>query len=214
MQPPMDAITLEGIDLEVIVGILDFERVDPQPLQMDLTLYLDLESCGQTGNLALGVDYASVLDQVRMVAEEGRWWLIESMGIAICTLLLAEPTASETRGSIRGVDLKIRKPTILDGVAVPGLQMSRRASDLSVESMEWSDGVVGERLVQPDRRGAWRVRVSPGATVNLPPDSATLVLAGEFDKGTSGDRVSRGETHLRCSGMQEGLLLVLGRHPS
>jgi dihydroneopterin aldolase len=211
MSAPLDVITLDGIDLEVIVGILDFERVEPQPLRMDLALHLDLESCGQTGDLALGIDYASVLDQVRMVAEEGRWWLIESMGIAICALLLAAPTAGEARGQIQRVDLAIRKPTILDGVAVPGVKMSRTVADVSVEAREWASGVIGERLVQPDRRGAWRVRASPGATVPLPSGSAALVLAGAFEPWTVGDRIPCKTAELRCSGTQEGLLLVLGR---
>ena len=75
MPADLDHITLEDITLDVIVGILDIERVEPQPLVMDLALYLDLGRCGATGELSHGVDYAVVLDQVRAVAEEGRWWL-------------------------------------------------------------------------------------------------------------------------------------------
>ena len=210
MAPRLDSITLEDITLDVIVGILDHERVHPQPLVLDLTLFLDLGPCGEHGDLALSVDYAAVLAQVRAVAEEGRWWLIESMAVALCRLLLAEPGASESRARIAQVDLRIRKPAILGGVAIPGVSMSRRAGELRCEPVPLGPGITGEPLVQPARGGAWRVAVAPEHALQLPADCAAMVLVGDFGEVGALDRVPRGGAVLRNIGEGQGLVLVLG----
>ena len=83
----MDAILLD-VDLACIVGILPRERVEPQPLAVSLRMELDLERVGVTGDLGQGLDYAAVDAVVRFLAVEGRFRLIESLGITVLRAVL------------------------------------------------------------------------------------------------------------------------------
>ena len=207
----MDAVELENIELDVIVGILDFERVTPQPLVLDLKLYLDLDLCGASGDLSRGVDYAAVLEQVRAVAEDGRWRLIESMGVALCGLFLSRPTEGERRAAINRVDVRIRKPRILGGVAVPGISMSRDSGWYVSERETLLAGVEAELLAQPDAYGAWRLHIGPGASWELPKKCSACVLAGDFGGLSIGARIPRGGRVMMNRGAGAGTLLVLGK---
>ena len=150
-----DRITLTGLCVEGIVGVLDFEQVTPQPIELDLELFLPLDPSGDSGDLARTVDYAAVADEVAFLATHSRLRLIESLGLAICRNILAAPQLGEARAVVERVSVQIRKPTILGGRAVPGVSMTRGGGAGS-----WKDlggGVCGVRLVDTARRSAWRL---------------------------------------------------------
>ncbi len=211
MSAHQDSIELANIELEAIVGILDFERTTPQPVILDLKLFADLDPCGDSGDLALGVDYATVLAQVRAVVEEGRWRLIESMALALCSLFLAKPAEGESRAVVERVDIRIRKPKILGGIAIPGIHVSRSANWCVLQRTELGGDAYADRLVQPSSGGAWRVHVAPSAFWDLPQHCAALVLAGEFDDLSVGSRIPRGGRTLVNIGEGPATALVLGR---
>lgn len=113
-----DAISLD-LDLDCIVGILPRERLTPQPLRVSLRLELDLEAVGDSGDLRQGIDYAAIDRQVRFLAGEGRFRLIESLGLAILRVVLAPPVL---RARVR-----IAKPAILPG-SLPAVELARDAA--------------------------------------------------------------------------------------
>jgi len=211
MRANQDSIELENIELDVIVGILDFERITPQPVIVDLKLYVDLDACGDSGDLDQSINYAAVLDQVKAVAEEGRWRLIETMALVLCRLFLSDPASGESRATLERVDVRIRKPRILGGVAVPGLSMTRNGEWCALERRQLLAGVGAERLAQPDKYGAWRIHIGSGASWELPKKCAAHVLAGDFGGLSVGARIPRGGRVLMNRGPVEGALLVIGR---
>ena len=150
-----DRITLSGLCVDGIVGVLDFEQVTPQPIQLDLELVLPLSDSGDSGDLSSTVDYATVADEVAFLATHSRLRLIESLGLAICRNILASPQNGEARAAVEEVTVHIRKPTILGGRAVPGVTMTRVGPARDWEML--SEGVHGLRLVDTGRRSAWRI---------------------------------------------------------
>lgn len=110
--PPGEGIGLR-VDVSCLVGILPRERVEPQPLQIDLFLTLDLHRCGETGDLGASVDYGAVDAQIRFLAVEGRFRLLESLALAIARLVLLPPLPGEARAAVERVSVTIRKPTVL-----------------------------------------------------------------------------------------------------
>lgn len=122
----MDRIHLD-LELSCIVGILPRERVEPQPIELELELELDLERCGDSGDLGASVNYATVDAAARFLAVEGRFRLIESLGLAILRLLLLPPTADEGRAAIRHASVRIAKPAVLRE-ATPAVSLERDAS--------------------------------------------------------------------------------------
>ncbi|MEZ4234913.1 MAG: dihydroneopterin aldolase [Myxococcota bacterium] len=146
----MDAVLLQT-RISCIVGILPRERVEPQPIDVRLRMQLDLGPTGDTGDLAQSVDYASVLDQVRFLAIEGRFRLIESLGLAILRAVLAPPADDEARAAVARARVRIDKPAVLLE-ACPGVRLARDAA--------WAAG--GDVLVDVPEVTVRRRTLQPG----------------------------------------------------
>ena len=64
----MDKIFISDLKVECIIGILDFERVTPQPLFVSIEIEKDLKSAGQTGDLAKTIDYSDLSMRVKNIS--------------------------------------------------------------------------------------------------------------------------------------------------
>lgn len=175
-----DWIEITGFRLHCIVGVLDFEQVAPQPLDLEIALRLDLSGAAG-GDLSASVDYAAVVDQVEVLATRGCWRLLESLGSAICALLLAPPCPGEARAAVQAVRVAMRKPTILRGRAVPGVVLNRDAARLGARSL--APGVRAEVLQETPETGAYRVHLDAGARWQTPPGAALHLIAGSTRAG-------------------------------
>lgn len=195
----MDWIELTDLKVDAIVGILPFERVTPQPVELAIRLGMPLGPIGDSGDLGLGVDYAAVEQQVRFAAEAGRFWLIETLGLALARWLLLEPTPDEERGRIEAVEVSIRKPTILEGRAVPGVRIARSGEGRVGELFEGTEVIA---LVRTERDALSRVRLDDSG-FSLPEQHCALLIAGSARAAerslAPGDRVA-GPAELRGTG--------------
>lgn len=122
----MDAVTLET-EVACIVGILPRERVEPQALRISLRMELDLQGTGDTGDLSQSIDYGEVDAQLRFLAVQGRFRLIESFSLAILRTVLAPPAPGEPRAQVARATVRITKPAVLLSAAA-GVELSRTAA--------------------------------------------------------------------------------------
>jgi dihydroneopterin aldolase len=106
-----DAIYLRGMAFEGRHGVSEEERAEPQEIQLDIELLLDLAPSGASDALDETVDYAAVFEICREQAEERSYRLLEALGEAI---------AGEVLGRFARVDrvvVEVRKPGVpIDGV--------------------------------------------------------------------------------------------------
>lgn len=172
----MDWIELSRFRFDTIVGLLEREQREPQPLEVEVRLGLDLSGAAG-GDLGQSVDYAAVAEQITFLAQHGHWRLLESLAHGAARLLLAAPAPQEGRARIEEVELAFHKPTILDGRAVPGVRVQRKGP-VKLESRVWGEGVTAEVLVEDTLSGAYRVALAPGAKWSPPPGAVGLLLAG------------------------------------
>jgi dihydroneopterin aldolase len=121
----MDSVELD-LSLSCIVGILPRERIEPQPLRVQLHMELDLEHTARTGELEASVNYAAVDTLVRFLAIEGRFRLIESMGHALLRALLLPPGPGEERAQIARASVRISKPAVMLS-SLPSVALQREA---------------------------------------------------------------------------------------
>ena len=124
--PIRDSISLSDWEAMVFVGILPKEHAAPQRVLFSITLWLDLESCGRDADLSASVNYADVLSSVTALTNGGHWPLLESLGRAICGMLLLPPI-NGSQAQIASVKVKMSKPDILGGVATPSVTIHRDA---------------------------------------------------------------------------------------
>ena len=66
----MDKIIGRGLRFFGCHGVLEEEKVTPQPFEVDFELHLDLSAAGQRDDLSLTVSYAEVFHTVQKIVEE------------------------------------------------------------------------------------------------------------------------------------------------
>ena len=177
----MDEITLDTFRIDCLVGVLDFEQQVPQPIDVRVTLRLDLGPAGDTDDLAATVNYADVRDVVEFLSIEGHFRLIETLALAALRAILAAPAQGEGRAQVEEAEIVIRKPTILGG-PVPGVRLRRDAAwARATTNAAEADGVRVEVLHDVPRHASWRVVFAPFASWRVPENTAGLVIAGGLE---------------------------------
>lgn len=192
-----DWVELEGIEIEASVGILGWEAKVCQPLQIDLRMGLDLEPAALSEQIGDTVDYGMVTSLIEALVGEGHWWLLESLARTVAAAVLCAPQPSEQRPRVAAVEVRIRKPKVLYGRAVPGVRIARVAEDFTWVRHSLTAGVIAEPLHVGEHTSVVRLGVGPGATVALPASVALLLLGGTLQHAgealQAGARLPRGE---------------------
>jgi FolB domain-containing protein len=173
-----DWVELDAVKVDAVIGVEDWEQRTIQPVELVVRMGLDLEPCGESGDLSASIDYASVLSQVETVVQQGRWRLLEAMGRALCGLLLAGPAPCEARAAIDEVDVQMKKPTVLGERATPGVRIVRHADELAPERRLLGDGVVLDVIHETALVAVGRAQLEAGAAVTVPAACAMEVIAG------------------------------------
>lgn len=96
-----DEITLRGMTFHTLIGVLPHEREHPQPLEIDLTVWM----CEDPRIL----DYRRLYASVRASVDSRELFYLEELAESIANRVLAEP-------SVRRARVAIRKPHVaVDG---------------------------------------------------------------------------------------------------
>ncbi|HBJ01143.1 MAG TPA: dihydroneopterin aldolase, partial [Lysinibacillus sp.] len=73
----MDAIIIEGLKVETVIGCFDWERQIIQPLMLDLVIQTDLEQASNSDALADTLNYAEICEISTQVIQQAQPELIE-----------------------------------------------------------------------------------------------------------------------------------------
>ncbi len=156
----LDRLSLTGMRFDCIVGLFDFERNTPQPVELDVTLHLDTRPAARAGKLASTVDYSRLLGELRFVLVAGRFRLLESAAEAVGAWLLAPPSQDVPRPAVEAVDVKLKKLVALSGAAVPTLEIHRTRADFTMVTETKTFGFV-DVIFETRECGVYRERISP-----------------------------------------------------
>lgn len=106
-----DHIYLHGMVFTGRHGVTDDERAEPQPIEVDVELGLDLRPAGTSDELAQTVDYRDVFEVCREAVEERSFRLLEGLAEELAGEILARFTLVEH------VSVRAKKPGVpLDGI--------------------------------------------------------------------------------------------------
>src|SRR6266513_2552767 len=119
-----DWLSLSKISLSFpcVVGLTEWEQRGTQTLELELAMNLDLDEAAG-GDLRRSVDYAAALEHVQFIAQHGRWLLLESIAAAMARFILAPPAEGERRAQVRRVVVRLSKPDVFGGRAVPSVEI-------------------------------------------------------------------------------------------
>ena len=116
----MNTLFLRDIQLSAIVGVYDWERLQPQSLLLDLDLTLPNKQAGLTDDLANAVNYADLVERLRAFAQKSTRRLIEALAEDLAEFLLQEYAVEKVR-------LRLIKQGILPKVGEVGIEIVRQA---------------------------------------------------------------------------------------
>jgi dihydroneopterin aldolase len=116
-----DRIELRGLRLVGRVGVLDLERDQDQPLEIDLDLAVDLTAASASDDLVDTVDYGAVCDRVVAAVRERRADLVEHLTARVADAILAFDAR------IAAVSVTVRKvrPPVPYDLATAGVRIVR-----------------------------------------------------------------------------------------
>ena len=114
----MDTIRIQGIQVEAVMGVYEWERTCAQPLKIDLILFVDVRKAADSDHLNDTVDYGAVVTWIREDINQHAFQLLEALAEHIATQLLL-------LFSIKKIEVTVHKLGILDKVDNVAVQVTR-----------------------------------------------------------------------------------------
>ena len=113
-----DAILLEGMRLNTLIGVYPEERLRRREVIADIEIEADLRPAGFSDDLEQAVDYGAIAADLRKVAEEGELFLLEAFAEKCAETILS-------RRGVNSVTVKISKPGVFADVAQAAVRIRR-----------------------------------------------------------------------------------------
>ena len=124
MGSKQDAVFVRGLEVECIIGLIDWERRIKQKVVIDLELPIDCARAAVSDDVVDTLDYLSVASQVREFVGQSQFKLVETMAHRLALLLLE-------KFDMEWVRLSINKPGAVRGSRDVGVSIERRRDALS-----------------------------------------------------------------------------------
>jgi dihydroneopterin aldolase len=114
-----DRIFLRGLSVQCIIGFIDWERLTPQTVLIDLELPCDCEQAARTDDVADTVNYKHIAKRTLAWVGDSKFHLVESLAHGLAMLLLAE-------FALEWVRVSINKPGAIRHSRDVGVSIERR----------------------------------------------------------------------------------------
>jgi|TARA_R110000823_G_scaffold181672_11_gene313983 dihydroneopterin aldolase len=113
-----DSVLIEGLAVEAIIGVYDWEREVSQRLLVDLEMAWDNRAPAASDDVSDALNYALVSERVSDYLVEARPQLLETAAEGIAGLL-------QSAFNVRWVKLTLRKPGAVPAAAAVGVRIER-----------------------------------------------------------------------------------------
>jgi D-erythro-7,8-dihydroneopterin triphosphate epimerase len=120
----VDQIHIRDLVVPGIVGINPDERVNPQDVLVNATLWVDTETAAASDDIADAVNYRTVTKEMIAHIESGEPMLVERLVSELATIALA----SDER--IQQVEVTVEKPGALRHARSVGITVQRSREDV------------------------------------------------------------------------------------
>ena len=117
-----DAILLEGVRLNTLIGVYPEERLRRREVVADIEITTDLRPAGISDDLGQALDYGAIVADLRRIAEEGSFFLLEAFAEKCAETILR-------RRGVSSVTVKISKPGVFADVARAAVRIHRMKNE-------------------------------------------------------------------------------------
>ena len=115
----MDQVYIEGLAVQTLIGVYEFEREALQPLILDLTLEFDCAPAAASDDLQQALDYDQLSRRIVSWSAQQTFALIERYAQQLCDMIHRE-------FGIQSMQLKVNKPEAVAGCSAVGITIQRR----------------------------------------------------------------------------------------
>jgi dihydroneopterin aldolase len=119
-----DTIFLRGLEVECIIGFIDWERRVKQTVVIDLELPVDCRAAAIRDEVEDTLDYKKVAKRVIAFVEASEYKLVETLAHRLALFLLEE-------FGVAWIRLSVNKPGAIRGSRDVGMSIERTRADLS-----------------------------------------------------------------------------------
>jgi len=113
-----DIVFINGLAIDAIIGVYDWERTIKQRLVLDLEMCFDIQSAASSDDLKYALDYSAVSQRIISFVEASSYQLLEALAEEIAKIVMKEFTVS-------GLRLKLNKPGAVPEASGVGLLIVR-----------------------------------------------------------------------------------------
>ena len=124
----MDKVIIEGLRVDAVIGVFDWERQILQPVLVDLELSCDISRAAQTDHIDDAVNYKAVCDDVSQLIVETKAQLIERLAELIAQHILTQYQA------VQQIKVTVRKPTAISNTTAVGISIERGRDALRISN--------------------------------------------------------------------------------
>jgi len=114
-----DCVFIEGLVIETVIGIYDWERKIRQPLRFDIEMAFDNRVPAASDDIVDTLDYKAVSRRLVAFVKDSDFGLVETLAERCAEIILGEFPVSELR-------LKLSKPGAVRGADSVGVRIHRR----------------------------------------------------------------------------------------
>ncbi|MGA0819915.1 MAG: 2-amino-4-hydroxy-6-hydroxymethyldihydropteridine diphosphokinase [Ilumatobacteraceae bacterium] len=121
-----DHVLINDLRFESIIGVLDQERLAPQPLRVDVDMEIDLHDAGSSDDLEQTVHYGEVAVALANLARDTQYLLLERLALHMAEVVLSFPL-------VRAVELTLTKlqPPIPEQIDSTAVRIRRVRAEIS-----------------------------------------------------------------------------------
>ncbi|HEY0503226.1 dihydroneopterin aldolase [Lysobacter soli] len=117
----MDHVFIEGLEIEALIGIYDWERRIRQPLVFDIEMAFDNRIPAATDAIADTLNYKAVSNRIVEYVSQSSFELVETLAERVAQIVITE-------FGVQRVRLKLSKPGAVRGARAVGVMIERSAS--------------------------------------------------------------------------------------
>jgi len=114
----MDRIFIKDLSIRTILGVLDWERVTPQDILVNVEVFTDIRPASASDDIKDCLDYSDLVKELRALVEAARRFTVEALAEDIARLCLGKKGVTKVR-------VRVEKPKALAGIASVGVEIER-----------------------------------------------------------------------------------------
>ena len=115
----MDKVLIEGLRVNAVIGVFEWERQIEQPVLIDLVMSVDTRAAALSDDIQDAVNYALVAEQVAELTKSLKPQLLETLANKMAEMILSNFSAVQT------VQVKVKKPLAVKGAQAVGIEIIR-----------------------------------------------------------------------------------------